>query len=94
MHEYAVAEEIVAASLLAIDTQGGERLERVHVIVGDESHIDPEILSEAFTMAATGTAAAEAVLNVETPPDLCTACETDSEVSSTGIAVTAIEVAQ
>ena len=93
MHEFAVAEEIVAASLDAIDTLGGERLERVHVVVGEGSHLDPEILSEAFSMAATGTAAADAVLNVETPPDLCDACGGDSETTNTGVAVTAVEVA-
>jgi Zn finger protein HypA/HybF involved in hydrogenase expression len=93
MHEFAVAEEIVAASLLAIDAHGGGRLERVHVVLGEENHIDPGILSEAFAMAATGTKAAAAVLNVETPTDLCATCGADSTVPSRGVAVTAIEVA-
>jgi hypothetical protein len=44
-------------------------------------------------MAATGTEAAAAVLNVETPPDLCAACGADSTVPNAGVAVTAIEVA-
>jgi Zn finger protein HypA/HybF involved in hydrogenase expression len=92
MHEFAVAEEIVAASLLTIDAHGGGRLERVHVVVAEENHIDPGILSEAFAMAATGTDAAAAVLNVETPPDLCEACGADPTVPSAGVAVTAIEV--
>jgi Zn finger protein HypA/HybF involved in hydrogenase expression len=94
MHEVAVAEEIVAASLLAIDAHGGgRRLERVHVVLGEENHIDPGILSEAFAMAATGTEASAAVLNVETPTDLCATCGADSTVPSRGVAVTAIEVA-
>jgi Zn finger protein HypA/HybF involved in hydrogenase expression len=93
MHEFAVAEEIVAASLLAIEANGGGRLERVHVVLGEGNHIDPGILSEAFAMAATGTEAAAAVLKVETPPDLCAACGADSTVPNAGVAVTAIEVA-
>lgn len=92
MHEFAVAEEIVAASLLAIDAHGGGRLERVHVVVGEGNHLDPGILSEAFTMAATGTDAAAAVLDVEAPPDLCEACAADPPVPNSGVAVTAIEV--
>jgi Zn finger protein HypA/HybF involved in hydrogenase expression len=93
MHEFALAEEIVAASLQAINTHGGGRLKRVHVVVGERNHIDPDILSDAFTMAAAGTDAAAAVLNVETPPNLCAACDVDSMVPTASVAVTAIEVA-
>jgi len=93
MHELALAEEIVAASLQAMNTHGGGRLERVHVVVGERNHIDPETLSDAFTMAAAGTEAAAAVLNVETPPNLCAACDVDFRGPNAAVAVTAIEVA-
>jgi hypothetical protein len=88
MHKLALAEEIVAASLQAINTHGGGRLERVHVVVGERNHIDPDILSDAFTMAA-----AAAVLNVETPPNLCAASDVDFMGPNATAAVTAIEVA-
>ncbi len=91
MHEFAVAEDIVAASLEAIESEGGGRLERVHVVLAADDHIDPEILAEAFTMAAAGTDAAEAMLDVEVPPDLCPTCAA-GEGPSIGAAVTAIEV--
>jgi hydrogenase nickel incorporation protein HypA/HybF len=93
MHELAVAEEIVGASLEAIDAHGGGRLERVHVVLGPGNDLDPQVLSEAFVMAAAGTEAAAAVLNVESPPDLCATCRLHAETSNRGVAVTAIDVA-
>jgi hydrogenase nickel incorporation protein HypA/HybF len=94
MHELALAEEIVAASLQAFATHGGRRLDRVHVVVGEHNHVDPLILRDAFTIAATGTEAATAVLDVERPPDLCAACAAQSTISGSGAAVTAIDIAE
>jgi Zn finger protein HypA/HybF involved in hydrogenase expression len=92
MHELAVAEEIVAAALGAADLPGGGSIERVHVVIGTDSHLDAEILGEAFSMSAAGTVAAGAVLNLEVPSDLCVDCAGDLAVAPTGLAVTAIDV--
>jgi Zn finger protein HypA/HybF involved in hydrogenase expression len=91
MHEFAIAEEIVAATLRAAAPHRG-RLERVHVVVGENNHLDPDILGDAFTMAAAGTEAAGADLNLEVAPHLCEQCADDPPDLDAALAVTAIEV--
>jgi len=55
----------------------------VHVTLGGRSHLDREVLTEAFAMAASGTRAEGAILQVEV-----------SASGGRGAAVTAIDLSE
>ena len=106
MHEMALAEQIVDAALKAAG--GAEReIAAVHVTMGAGGHLDRLILGEAFSMAATGTAAAGATLRIDRQHVMCPECGAplddaalplcacgalQSPPRSAEVAVTAVEV--
>lgn len=76
MHEFAIASELVAAVVREAERHGARRIERLECHVGIMRQVVPEMLAEAFAVAATGTLAERAVLHVETIPPVvtCRAC--------------------
>jgi Zn finger protein HypA/HybF involved in hydrogenase expression len=64
MHEFSLASEIVTVALEAASKAEAGDLTAVHVTMDPSSHLDPSVLADAFEMAASGTRAADATLEV------------------------------
>jgi Zn finger protein HypA/HybF involved in hydrogenase expression len=82
MHEYSLATEILDVALQAAGDSIHGPLTGVSVTLGQQSHLDPSVLAEAFAMAAAGTRAEGATLEVVVGTD-----------AARGVAVTAIDLA-
>jgi hydrogenase nickel incorporation protein HypA/HybF len=65
MHEMGLAEGVLAVALEAAD---GEPIRTIRVRIGDRHAIVPESFAFCFGLAATGTVAAEAILDMEAVP--------------------------
>ncbi|HEY7061103.1 MAG TPA: hydrogenase maturation nickel metallochaperone HypA [Chloroflexota bacterium] len=79
MHEMALAEGVLAVVLDAAD---GEPVRRVRLRVGALQAVVPDSLEFCFQLAAEGTGAAEATLEVTDVPArvLCRGCGAESEL--------------
>ncbi len=64
MHELSIAEAMVEQALAAVRAAGGGRVVRLRVSVGELSGVDPDALAFAFPVAARGTEAEAAELEV------------------------------
>ena len=64
MHEFSLATEILDVALKAADEAGAGDVTTVHVVMDPVSHLDPSVLKDAFKMAAAGTLASDATLDV------------------------------
>lgn len=64
MHELSVAEAMLEQALAALRAAGGGRVVRLRVSVGELSGVDPDALAFAFPVAARGTEAEGAQLEV------------------------------
>ena len=81
MHELSIATALIEQIEVALDREeGAGRASQVLVRVGTLSGVDEEALRMAFPVAAEGTRAADAVLEIETivAEVHCRACEVDS----------------
>ncbi len=78
MHELDLAQRIVDA---AVEAAGGLRLRTIEVRIGARLAADPELLREAFDLAATGTPAEDATLVATVAPIhvSCRACGAASD---------------
>jgi hydrogenase nickel insertion protein HypA len=76
MHELSLVTEIHRACRERIDAQGGGRLERVRLAIGELSAVEPDLLSFAWQAVTEGGPDAGAVLDVEWRParQVCGAC--------------------
>jgi hydrogenase nickel incorporation protein HypA/HybF len=76
MHEYGLAEEILAVALEVADTHGGRPVEHLWVRLGQLRQVIPEALSFAFAAVAHGTMAEGATLHCEevAPHACCWSC--------------------
>ncbi len=76
MHELSIAESLVEQAVTAARQAGGGRIVRLRVIVGELSGVDPEALAFAFPVAARGTEAEAAELDLVRSPARveCEAC--------------------
>jgi hydrogenase nickel incorporation protein HypA/HybF len=76
MHEFAVATELVAAAVQEAERRNARRIERLECRVGAMRQIVPEMLVDAFGLAAAGTMAEGATLDVKTvvPIVTCRSC--------------------
>ncbi len=81
MHEFAIAAELVAASVREAEARNARRIERVECRVGAMRQVVPEMLAEAFRLAALGTIAENACLDVKmvAPVVTCRRCGEASE---------------
>lgn len=71
MHELSIAQSIIAIAVEEAARAGAERIERVKLRMGTLSGVVPEALEFAFAVAAEGTPAAGAQLEVEYLPVVC-----------------------
>jgi hydrogenase nickel incorporation protein HypA/HybF len=78
MHEYGLAEAILAVALEVADTHGGQAVEHLWVRFGRLRQVMPEALSLAFGAVAHGTLAEGATLHWEEvlPRVRCRSCDT------------------
>lgn len=76
MHELSLVTEILRACRARIDAQGGGRLERVRLAVGELSAVEPELLTYAWEAVLQDGPDAGATLEVEWRParQVCEAC--------------------
>ncbi len=76
MHETGIALEILRVSQETVARQGGGRLVRVKVAVGELSAVEPELLGYAWEAATAGTSAQGAALEVAFCPatERCPSC--------------------
>ncbi len=76
MHEFSIATELVAAAVDEAGRHGARRVRRVECRVGLMRQVVPEMLVDAFGLAAAGTIAEGAELAVITvaPRVACRAC--------------------
>ena len=77
MHEYGLAEEILAVTLEVAETHGGQPVEHLWVRFGRLRQVIPEALSFAFSAVAHGTLAEGATLHCEeiAPRVRCRSCD-------------------
>jgi len=66
MHEFSLATEILDTALAAARESGAGNVTAVHITMAPTSHIDGSVLADAFEIAAAGTCASEASLDVAT----------------------------
>ncbi|HLE39854.1 MAG TPA: hydrogenase/urease maturation nickel metallochaperone HypA [Acidimicrobiia bacterium] len=64
MHELSLAAEIVDVALKVAGDSGAAAVTTVHITMNAASHVDRSVLSQAFEIAAVGTRASEATLDV------------------------------
>lgn len=65
MHELSLATEVLRTCRTRIDAQGGGRLERVRLAVGELAAVEPELLRFAWDALVQGGPDAGAALEVE-----------------------------
>lgn len=76
MHELALTEGILAASLDAAQRAGAHAIRRLHLVLSSASHIEPEAVRLHFELVSRGTPAEGAELVFTTRPveQTCCAC--------------------
>ena len=60
MHEYALARDLINRAVLEAARQGSNQVVRLTIAMGEERHLDPEVLRFNLEAAARGTAVAGA----------------------------------
>jgi hydrogenase nickel incorporation protein HypA/HybF len=83
MHELAVCQGLMQQVAAVAQGHKARRVTRITLQVGPLSGIEAAQLAQAFTIARCGTVAAEAELEIETPPVKvrCRACGSDSDAA-------------
>ncbi len=81
MHELAVCQGLMNQVVQVAAQHKARRVSRITLSVGPLSGIEAPQLKTAFTIARCGTVAADAELDIETPPVrvFCRACGRESE---------------
>lgn len=67
MHETALSQSIIDIVAAAQKRHGFSRIARLRLEIGTLSAVDPHALRQAFVVAAIGTAAEDAVLEIDEP---------------------------
>ena len=82
MHELSVCLALMKQVERIADEHGARRVERIVLRIGPLSGVEPALLRHAYPLAATGTVAEDAELEIETGPVVvqCTQCGGESEV--------------
>ncbi|MGB5211338.1 MAG: hydrogenase maturation nickel metallochaperone HypA [Gammaproteobacteria bacterium] len=82
MHELSVCLALMKQVERVAGDHGARKVERIILRVGPLSGVEPALLRNAFPLAATGTVAEGARLDIETGPVRvrCTVCDQESEV--------------
>lgn len=82
MHELSVCLALMRQVERIADEHGARRVERIVLQIGPLSGIEPALLRHAYPLAATGTVAEDAELEIETGPVVvrCTQCGGETDV--------------
>ena len=70
MHEFGIAKDIIESVLKQLESHKFERVTKIDLTVGEFNLLTQESLQNAFELAAEGTKAKGAVLNVEQTPGM------------------------
>lgn len=68
MHEMAIAQGILDIALTANQQEGGGRITKIKLHIGEMTGVEPDALLFCFGALAAGTAASEAKLDIEVIP--------------------------
>lgn len=81
MHELSVCLALTRTVAGIADEHGASRVERIRLLVGPLSGIEPPLLEHAFPLAAAGTPAEGALLEIRAAPVVvaCTSCGAETE---------------
>jgi len=84
MHELSVCQALIEQVEALAREQRARRIARIELAVGPLSGVEPQLLEQAYPIAAAGTLAEGAVLYIEPAPVRvhCNRCERDSEASA------------
>jgi hydrogenase nickel incorporation protein HypA/HybF len=84
MHELSVCQALIEQVEGLARAHRAGRVERIVLRVGPLSGVEPELLRTAYPLAAAGTVAAEAALEMEPAPVRvrCRACGAETEASA------------
>lgn len=85
MHELAVCQGLIDQVEQVARAQRGQRVERIDISVGPLSGVEPQLLQQAFPLAAAGSLAEGAQLCIETAPVrvYCDDCGQESDAAAT-----------
>lgn len=83
MHELAIVQGVLDISCKAAAQNGAARITAIHIRMGDYCGVVPRLLREYFAIAAAGTLAAGAALDLQRVPVTmgCRACGWQGQVS-------------
>jgi hydrogenase nickel incorporation protein HypA/HybF len=83
MHELSVCLSLLAQLERIAADHGADAVQAIHLRLGPLSGVEPELLRSAWPLAATGTVAQAAQLDIESGDILvhCTNCERESTAS-------------
>jgi hydrogenase nickel incorporation protein HypA/HybF len=83
MHELAVCQALMGQVETVAARERAVRVTGITLRIGPLSGVEPELLRDAFPIAAAGSVAADAQLRIEAQPVRvhCTRCGADSEAS-------------
>jgi hydrogenase nickel incorporation protein HypA/HybF len=79
MHELSLLQEMLEIAVRSAQGQGAKAIHRIRLQVGEMSGVVPEALSFAFPLAAQGTMAAGALLELESIPVVAFCLQCDRE---------------
>lgn len=83
MHELAVCQALMEQVEDIARRENAARVTAIVLRIGPLSGVEPDLLADAFPIAAAGTTAAGAELKIERPPVRvrCLSCDTESEAA-------------
>ncbi|MFQ5644683.1 MAG: hydrogenase maturation nickel metallochaperone HypA [Thiogranum sp.] len=84
MHELSICQALVTQVQALAQRENMQRVERVLVGVGPLSGVEPQLLQQAYPLAAAGTLAEDSELVIEDRPVRvhCGQCDRDSDASA------------
>ena len=84
MHELSVCEALLSQVRATASTHGAGSVGRITVRVGPLSGVEPDLLSQAFTIARNGPMTSEATLEIESQPIRihCRDCGNENEAAA------------
>lgn len=83
MHELSVCNALITQVERIARDHPGSRVARIVLSIGPLSGVEPKLLRHAYPLAAAGTVAEQAELEIETGPVVvrCTVCDAQSAVA-------------
>lgn len=84
MHELAVCQGLMSQVEQIAERENAERVTRILLSVGPLSGVEPQLLADAFPIAAAGTLAERATLDIESQPIRvrCDSCGAETEAQA------------